>query len=597
MRFTRTFFLFVIVLGLGAYIWFYEQHGMSAEERREMMRRAFDLPVEHITRIGIRTPEYETEVFRAENGEWRMREPEGARAAEPLIRQTLSRLRNLGRGELITPADMRERGQTLADFGLAVPRLVLSLQTPAETREYRIGDPNPLGNALYVKEEQTQNVMLVSSDLVEILPSDAHAFRDRDLFPLHMPDVSALTLIDTERAARLLKTDGHWRFMEPVNAPADESRVTALLAKLGSARIDGMLNRPDTGEDYGFVDGSDVIRLRTPSTEVPYEVTIGGDVPDKPDLCYARISGQEGLVLVSKGLRQLARTETAALRDRRLVTLETEAMEAVEVAHPDRLLRIARAEDGWRVTSPVKMAASGARVQQMIQYWRDARVEDFLPPNPDAKAAYRVRFIPTEGDAIAFEVLESDAGAGRVLIRREGGDAVLRVVPDLVRFSPVEVIPYLSRGMLRFDPARAVRVSLQGPDASTEVVRVEGDSVWRLAGDGGEARQEAVNQVLGVLSDLRAADLLAVNPASLEPYGLNRPRLRVSVGLGGVRPENRTLLVSSREEDGSPVAMVQGEDVVFQLTPGQWEALGAEIVATDGGSEPKAEHDAEKTSP
>lgn len=583
MKATKTVLLLFLVAGLGAYIRFHERGRMSSEQRRERMRQAFDLPVERITRIGVRGPELDLSLFTTPKG-WRLEHPKGARASEAMVRQTLARIRSLDRGELITPADMKERGQTLADFGLAVPGLVLKLETPRERREYRIGDPNPLGNALYVKEESTQNIMLVSSDLMKIIPADPQAFRDRDLVPLQVSDLHSLTLVQSDRVLRLARDNDRWMFTEPVNAPADPERMDQLLQKLSTARIEGMVDDPAADGDYGFDEDSDVIRLRAAGSGVPYEITLGGDAPENPDACYARLSGQEGLVLVSKGLRRMARTEMAALRDRDLLTLTYDDLRAVVVAHPDRTLRVEREGMEWRLVSPVSHAASPDRIQQMLQTWRDARIADFPEMDSAPGTQYRVTFAPTEASGLpvfGFEVLVGDPGPGRVWIRRAEGEEVLLVVPDLVRFSPVEVLPYLSRRMLAFDAANAVRVSVRRAGEAREALRDEPGGEWRAAGEGRRVETGALTELLGELSDLRAERLVELNPASLEPYGLHEPDLRVSIGLGGDQPTNRTLLVSRGGEYDSPMGMVQGEEVVFRLSGEQWDTLRAPIVATE----------------
>ncbi|MGA0369647.1 MAG: DUF4340 domain-containing protein, partial [Kiritimatiellia bacterium] len=171
MSASKTIFLLMLVLGLGGYIWFYEINQLSSAEKRALQRQAFDLQVEQINGIGIQTADYKVELTQTDLG-WELVRPKGARAAAPVVQQLLARLKTLGKGDLITPADMRADEKSLAEFGLAVPRIKLTLRSPAQVREYQVGDVNPLGNSVYVKEESTQNVMPVSTDLLEILPKD-----------------------------------------------------------------------------------------------------------------------------------------------------------------------------------------------------------------------------------------------------------------------------------------------------------------------------------------------------------------------------------------------------------------------------------------
>ncbi|MDA3874176.1 MAG: DUF4340 domain-containing protein, partial [Kiritimatiellae bacterium] len=389
MRSGKTFLLLLAVVGLGGYIWFFELRSLSTEERKAMDRQAFDLPVERINRIRLRTPDYEVMMFQTKQG-WELEHPKGARAAESVAHQLLARFRTLSRGVLITPADMRKDERTLADYGLAVPRMVLTLGTAADEREYRIGDPSPLGNALYVKEEASQNVMLVSSDLLEILPENVFAFRDKNLFPMNRSDVRALALIAGDRVARLEKSDGEWWFRDPFSGYADQEKIPELVEKFLQARLLGVVNDPSSEVLEAFRSREDVIRMWSATSSVPVEVVVGGDVSTEPEACYARLSGQEGLVMVSKGLRMLVNSEMRVLRDRRVLRTELDAITAVEIQTPDQEVRLEKSGEFWKVRKPLEREASLLRVQRMVQTWLDSRVELFLDAAPDREALYSI---------------------------------------------------------------------------------------------------------------------------------------------------------------------------------------------------------------
>ncbi len=580
MRSGKTFLLLMAVVGLGAYIWFFELRSLSTEERKAMDRQAFDLPVERINRIGLRTPDYEVTMFQTNQG-WELEHPEGARAAESVAHQLLARFRTLSRGVLITPADMRKDERTLADYGLAVPRMVLTLGTAADQREYRIGDPSPLGNALYVKEESSQNVMLVSSDLLDILPADVFAFRDKNLFPVNRSDVRALALVTSDRVARLEKSGGDWWFRDPFSGYADQEKIPELVEKFLQARLLGVVNDPSFDVLEAFRSREDVIRMWTATSKVPVELVVGGDVPGEPEACYARLSGQEGLVIVSKGLRMLVNSETSVLRDRRVLRSDLDSITAVEIRTPDEELRLEKAAEVWRVRKPLEREASLLRVQRMLQTWLDSRVELFLDPDPEREAFYSVSFERKrngETRSEKVEVLGGDIPAGRAWLRSDRDGEIMQVVPDLVRFSPVDALPYLSREIVSFDPDRVVRLSVtRGEDASV-VSRLDAQQAWSPGVDGRVVNSSAVDDLLAGLSTLYAEQWVALNPASMEPYGLDNPGIRVSIGLGGQNPMNYTLLIHASESDDRVYALLQGQNLVFELPHSRLEEIQEPIV-------------------
>jgi len=574
MKASRTLFLFLLVATLGGWIYFHERHQVSSAQQRENLRKAFDPDIERLTHIGIRRGDYSIDL-RRDGDAWFLEEPKGAPAHLPSIRQLLSRLRSLDRGELITPADMRERSQTLADFGLVVPRLILTLGDSRGQREYRVGDPNPLGNSLYVKEEGSQNVMLVSTDLLDILPEDPDRFRDRRLTPLDERDITALVLSGPDGFLRLERKEQAWVFAEPAAVNADDALVNKLVSLLLNARIETFINRLDPRLDTGLTTQPAVIRVHTRGREVPYEISVGGPVDGAPGFSYARIGGQDGLLSVSTGVRDLALTRADGLRDRRVLPVSMNDIVDIAVLEGERKLRLLRNGDEWSLQTPGERPASALRVGRMIERWQSAQIEAFLPADPQASALTTVTFgvrSPLTGIPLAFDVLAGNVPPGRAWLRPAGSSEIWQVVPDLLRFSPADPMPYLSREMLRFDPARVIRVTLRSTNNTSVVLRASAAaSPWTSPDPARAPDAEKIDAMLRLASTLQAEDLVEVQPASLEAYGLQTPSASLSLGLDGEAPGNRTILFHAGPERLS--ALIQGQDVVFRPFLEQYQIL------------------------
>ncbi len=476
MRASKTWFLFFCVVLLGGYIWFVEKNRLSPAEQKAVERQAFDLSMDRVDRIGIRTASLEVELVH-DGARWMLSEPQGARASQPVVDQLLARFRSLDRGEFITPADMRSRSLTLADFGLEVPQMVLTLGVDEELRVYSVGSPNPLGTSLYVKEESSQNVMLVSSDLLSILPPDPFLFRDSELFPVGPSEVRELSLVSGQGTLRLQREGGGWMILNPVRAPADSAKVHELLTKLSRARLEGGVNRPGPEDMEAFEAGGspDIIRLWPNTKTIPIELQIGGTVPGNLEKSYARIPGQEGLVVVSKGLKTLAATPPAALRDRSVLSLPPSDLLAVRISDQDTFIHLEKTEQGWRMRDPLELPASGARVQQVVEEWNRATVEAFLPAEDFSAGTEPYGTITFEGKASihTFTLLSGTAPPGRAFVQSAASEEILQVVPDVVRYLPRDPLSYVSRQLFSLDPSRAVRITLQQGDKSHTLVRPE----------------------------------------------------------------------------------------------------------------------------
>ncbi|GEM_PF-1032801 len=576
MKAGRTVVLLLAVLGLGGWIYMVERHQKSGVEEEQENRKVFRMDPESLTALRIRHPDYDV-TLNLEGERWMFEHPQGAVAQQAKVMQLLSRLRVLDRGELITAADMKQRGQRLADFGLAVPQAVIEMTDSRGSKTYDVGDPDPLGSQLYIKERNTQNVMLVSSDLLDLLPASPDLFRDPRLFAVPFEELEALELASPDKRIRLERRDNNnWVMVEPLQSSLDAQRVEALFAKLKSAQVDGFLNQPETSELQAMErDGNRFIRLYLRGLELPIELQLGALAPSDPGMILARGMDQEGLYLVSPGLKSIADTEVDALRERRLLSQAVTEVQRWNVKGDAQQLLLEKRDAGWSMLEPAEGAPlSESRVTRMLDLWEKASVERFLEKNEGLQPVRVVELRYADGSTEQFEILEGEVPGGRSWVRKQGSEEVLQVLPDLLRFSPTDPLPYLSRNVMQVDPDSVIRIRQLREEVQSLLLRRETE--WEVEGSEGlEPNVEAVDALLKRCASLQALRLLAWRPESLEAFGLDQPRLRLSLGLGGSSPGNRTLLIADME--GESPAMLQGGDLVFAMSEETLKILAAEL--------------------
>ncbi|MCC5843280.1 MAG: DUF4340 domain-containing protein [Verrucomicrobia bacterium] len=569
MKAFRSLILLLLVLGLGAYIYWVDAEKESTPEREAAQRRAFSIDLDRLDGVTIRRPEY-TLGLRRQGEEWLLSSPEGVPASQATVRQTLSRLRALSRGELITPADMRERGQTLADFGLAVPVAVLTLEDSRGERRYRIGNPNPLGNALYVKEESSQNVMLISSDLMEILPLRADAFRDRRILTPPANAVRGLSFHSPERMVRLEVQGDQWVLSEPFRFPAQQDRVASLLEQLASARIERFL-LPDevSGEPFGRDEDLVTLRAQFSGSTPQLELEIGNRVPGEPQSRYARFAGQEGVFVVSEGLRSLTLTELLALQKLNILPVSPEQISGFTVLSAGRTepIELSRISGGWEIRTPMSGRASTDIAGRVLEAWTAAMIEERHPLEQasDLLYTFSVRLkdpsyhVPTE-----FEVYTDESNPAAVWVRPGGMNELWRIFPDTLKYVPQESLAYLSRTVLQFPVDAVIRLRIFTPEGDVTLTREDPQAPWGGPESGETVDRGRVGDVLAAFGALNAQHLLERGSVNLGDWGLEDAPYRVSVGLGGSKPGSRTLRLAPHPEWGL-VGTVQGQDLVFAL--------------------------------
>jgi hypothetical protein len=574
MKATKTLFLFILVAGMAAYILLIERYQMSQAERSDLMSQAFRIQTDQVNRMKIRTASYEVDLFQT-NGVWQLSKPVGARASESVVRQTLSRLRNLDRGELITPEDMRKRSQTLGDFGLLLPKLALTIETPLQKNEYRIGDPTPLGQSLYVKDEASQNVMLVSVDLLDILPPSADLFHDPVVFPFNSELIQAVSLIQTNQTVRLTTSKGAWQLTEPKAHAADAAKVNALLEKLMRARAEGFEHEPEQGRDYGLSENRDRIRIQTRGSAVAHELAFGEDVVGEPGLCYAQIVGRAGLIKVSKGLKLLARTQANALRNTQLLPAdENFQVDEIQISSGDLEIQLVRKENDWRMLKPIERDAEDVRVREFIEIWKSGIIVGFdLTAKQEVEVSRTVHFTQRfPNNTVSFALIKLDSAPGRSVLKTKD-DEYIRVTPDLLNYTAIDPLFYVSKEIFRFDVGNIVRLSIRREEDPLEFTSTTNSGELVLRNADLDVIPSDVNQFSTTVARLSAMEIATLVATDLNVYGLDEPAARISIGLGGDVPSNKTLLLSAPLDDGSTYGMVLGDSVVYVISAADSQKL------------------------
>ena len=575
-----TFRLFIAVFLLGSFIFFYERHRASSDEERAQMRVAFDVDAASVTGLRVRTADYDVSVV-LQDGEWRMTTPSGARAHAAIIKQVLSRLVSMNRGALITPEEMRERQQTLADFGLTVPSAQIELQMLQGNRGYHVGNPNPLGDSVYVKDALQQNVMVVSTDLLSILPKDGTLFRDRALLAYQPYDVVRIDLRSPDRTVRLDLSDTQgWWLKEPVRHPADGKALSELREKLLRATIvDFVPDAKREDERFGLGAPTHSLRFHTRQADVPTVVNLGNAVVSSPGHVYAHLEGLDGVFTVSAGLKVLAETEASALRNRRILPVSASSVEKISIVQGEKSFVLGRAEQGWEISVEGEDAvwpAETSRVERFLQLWVDGQIEQFLSKTGAVEVlpeVYQVDFQLDQDPGelkLNFSVAPSALRKGRASLIPGSGNERWIALPESLNHLPANALAYRSRQVLTFDPEQVVRVARTGQAQTSRVVRATSDELeWETDLPGQQVNDGQVFRVLNRCKDLHAQSLVEQGDANFAEYGLAPPSFRLSFGLGGEQPANRTLLVGQPLPSGEIFGMIQGQDLIFTLSPEQ----------------------------
>ena len=258
-----------------------------------------------------------------------LKSPQAEKADSYLIQSLLTQLDGLQTSEFLDPARVirpeldpplmtLKIWQSASNGPAARAKRVDSSEAVAQTPalSLQIGRHDRLKKTIYSRLEGDKIVLALPDLLLDVLPRNRLAYRDRGVVSVNPATVTKLTLI-REGSKTVLEPDrsasaaNQWRMVAPVRALADVRAITQLLASLADLRAeDFAAEAVGDGKSFGLDQPPLVVTwdseatpgetakpgltARKPaiSTRSGGRLRIGKPVPAKPGTFYAAVDAQ-----------------------------------------------------------------------------------------------------------------------------------------------------------------------------------------------------------------------------------------------------------------------------------------------------------------
>ena len=455
------------------------------------------------------------------DGRWRIEQPVKAEADEEAVKRLIDSVVFAERGESLSNSDMAALGRSLRDFGLSVPRCAVTVVTERSCDTFFVGRATAAGDEVYVSRAGRGGLFTVPSGMADELMRPLAEFRRRTLFTFDPSDVMGLGLKDAgEPLTRLAKSDGQWRIVDPVNAPADRQMVEDVIGVLCSAHVVDYV--ADAGSGHGLGDGEGFsIALRDTFGSVE-RVVFG--VPDGTNSVWA-MTPEGAVVHVGRDVLDLCRARQKTLEDTRLFPVDASFVTSVSVSEgfPAYVISRSCASAPWSMASPVGTLADPKVVEVLLSRVLSLRSADLVSGEGDGSVLVSVSSSVTNFTArhVSASALTHDLRFADML-----GKTVVRCCKERIRRILVK-------------PAAG-----EGWDASLS------DDALALLDEGIEAER---------------VETVVLRPDDFDWYGFGRPVYTISFELNDDASSLKRMLIGSVAPGGGRYAMIGGLDVAFVL--------------------------------
>lgn len=402
MRGLKSFFvLLVILIGLGAYLYFVESKrtpGDDAEERAKV----FAVEADAIDEITITPENGEPTALKKSGEEWQMVAPVAARADAAELSGIATNLSTIEEQRLID-----ENPPNLEEFGLAEPRIQVAFKSGGQEHRLLIGSKTPTGSDLYAKTGAQPKVFLIAAYLESTFNRSPFDLRDKRALAFDRDQTDTLEIVTADRSIRFAKNDNGWQIAQPAVSRVDAAAIEGLVARVHSLQMKTLETEETTDlERYGLEKPAATLRIGSGSSQATLLV---GAAAGEGEV-YAKDASRPAVFTLDSSILEDLKKDAGEYRQKDLFDARSFNTTRLEIARGGEtwIFEKTKAEGGgetWRQTEPSARDADATKVNSLLSSLTGARAESFVPSAPSAakpEAVFTLAFGEGKQERVSF---------------------------------------------------------------------------------------------------------------------------------------------------------------------------------------------------
>jgi len=391
MRLGRLIVLAVVVLGLGAYIYFVERHKPTTDELKQRQDKIFPLLDQaKVQRIVVTNPKGRFEL-KKESEVWQLVAPLADEANSGSVTSLLSTLAGLKAERTLGKDDVK-----LADFGLETPEMSVSLTDDKGVEStLSLGAEMPLGNNRAALAGGG-DVVVVSKYVATDLEKDLAGWRSNDLAQVYSTDVASLTLKDATGRVALAQAAGVWTLTEPVADLAEREKADGVVSDISAAQIKEFVDAPGSLAELGLEPPQLEMTIVRKDNKPPIQLAFGAE-RDKDGVKQRACRRGERVYWVEATAAAKATTALAEWRAKKLVRLDTWAADKLLLEAGKDSASLERKDGLWKAAG---VEVDADLVSRRLGVLADMTVAAFDRPKPAGEARGHVKVTVDDGAVV-----------------------------------------------------------------------------------------------------------------------------------------------------------------------------------------------------
>jgi hypothetical protein len=370
-----TILLLVLAVAAAAFLWLVEPRWKSTREEETTRGTVLNLDPGAIRGIRVTTGNDGFDLTLKENSWWIGPKPKDV-ASPQEVAKLLNAAANLQASDHIR-AENLHGAHALDDYGLENPRSQIDFTGSGKTTLY-FGKDAAADGRIYVRRADSRDVYVVSDELQRLAFRNAQDFRDRRLTNLAPDDIEKFTIKRAGGEIALEHGAHGWEIVRPFHARADDDAVEKLLkGVLGLGIIDFVADESDDLSAYGLGEPRVEWIFQVENEARPVALRVGGEASQSGGKAVlAQLTSRDSVYHLPESAWTLAQTSPDDLRDRHLLELNLDTVDAIRIRDGAKNLTLKRNGDNWQLDGHDTPADA---VQRLADALSGARVLSYLP--------------------------------------------------------------------------------------------------------------------------------------------------------------------------------------------------------------------------
>ena len=371
-----------------------------------------------------------------------------------------------------------------------------------------------------------------------------------------------------------------WAITEPNQLAADQSEVSSFVQNLVGTSVNSVVDQhPASLKDFGLDPPVTTVNATTSGKPAQFTLRIGDATPTN-DAVYAQVAGDPRLItLPSYGKSSLEKT-LFDLRDRRIVTLDVDQLQRLEVSGGGKSYNLAKNPDGqWDLVLPPPVRADNFTVDNIVSQFRARPMMSILAEDKKNSAQYGF------GNPTLTAKLSSAAGNQTLVVGKKDGnnydatnsalEPVFTIGGDFVTALQKDPADLRDKNLFSFSSFDAKTIDIT--TAKDHRVFQQNDFKWKQTEPASKDEPtDKMQDLLNALSDLRAFSFPKATPGNLAPFGLDKPLYTLKAAFGD---KNKTETVEVGSVGDKCYARRDPDPVPSEVPKAQVDSIGKALGA------------------